>query len=178
MDRLKGLIQGKFWGGLTRRIDRFGIRRVCVDSKDRHGESTVSRVYIPRNDDRGWEYWSRVVKNGFISFPNLEGDFKVSLVRLPLKISPEYVKSIQDSFGILSLGLETDRKTGRVMGGTPFVVPGGRFNEMYISMFVKPLGMVGILTLRLLGCSRMRMDIWASQWLTTFAIKFNTMGRS
>jgi alpha,alpha-trehalase len=58
----------------------------------------------------------------------------IDVVRLPEIITPQYVKSINTHPGILSLGLRKtfDPKTGSmVIRGTPFVVPGGRFNEMY-----------------------------------------------
>lgn len=56
------------------------------------------------------------------------------MVKLPPVITPEYVKSIDFHPGILSLGLRmyTDSVSGeQTLRGTPFVVPGGRFNEMY-----------------------------------------------
>jgi len=43
---------------------------------------------------------------------------------VPKEISPGYVKSINKAPGILTLALDQGK-------GVPFVVPGGRFNEMY-----------------------------------------------
>ncbi len=59
---------------------------------------------------------------------------RLDVVKLPPVITPEYVKSIDHHPGILSLGLRMYRDTvtgGETLRGTPFVVPGGRFNEMY-----------------------------------------------
>lgn len=47
---------------------------------------------------------------------------------LPENITPEFVLSINSKPGILSLKLN---KNGEDVEAEPFVVPGGRFNEMY-----------------------------------------------
>ena len=58
----------------------------------------------------------------------------LNVVRLPEYITPEYVKTLDSHPGILSLALRQtqDPVTGEIkIQGSPFVVPGGRFNEMY-----------------------------------------------
>lgn len=52
----------------------------------------------------------------------------LEVIQLPKNITPQYVNSINDKPGILSLALQNDN--GKIRG-CPFVVPGGRFNEMY-----------------------------------------------
>ncbi len=59
---------------------------------------------------------------------------RLDVIQLPQVITPIYVKSINLHPGILSLGLreEEDSVTQeKITRGVPFVVPGGRFNEMY-----------------------------------------------
>jgi alpha,alpha-trehalase len=133
VDKLSNLITNSFWARLTRRIDLKGITRVFSDAKDGSSTSSVNRLYIPEADTRGWEYWSSIVgEDGLVSTVDENSSpvsFKVDLIRLPSIISPAYFKSIRESFGLLSLALE-DNGTGE-LHGVPYVVPGGRFNEMY-----------------------------------------------
>lgn len=111
-DRLSRLIKTKYWDNLTRRVDKEGLERILTDTKA--SDSLMRRLYVPATDSVGQTY-----------FKALEDDFKkFQVVVLPENISPEYVKSINDKPGILSLKLYENK-------GVPFVVPGGRFNEMY-----------------------------------------------
>jgi neutral trehalase len=90
-------------------------------------------LYIPDADTRGWEYWNSIVGEGGLVSTFDENkvpvSFKIELIRLPSEISSAYVNSIRDSFGLLSLALEKN-VSGEIQG-VPYVVPGGRFNEMY-----------------------------------------------
>jgi len=111
-DRVSRLIKTKYWNNLTRRVDKDGLERILTDTKA--SDSLMRRLYVPATDTVGQAY-----------FKTLEDDFEqFQVVVLPNKISPEYVKSINDKPGILSLKLDDGK-------GVPFVVPGGRFNEMY-----------------------------------------------
>ncbi|TKS57426.1 trehalase family glycosidase [Mesohalobacter halotolerans] len=111
-DRISRLIKTKYWDNLTRQVDKPGLERILTDTKA--SDSTMRRLYVPSTDSVGIAY-----------FKSIEKDFKnFKVVVLPQNITPEYVKSINDKPGILSLKL----KNGK---GVPFVVPGGRFNEMY-----------------------------------------------
>lgn len=111
-DRLSRLIKTQYWDNLTRRVDREGLEKILTDTKT--SDSLLRRLYVPSTDSIGIAY-----------FKNLESDFEnFEVVILPKDISPEYVKSINDQPGILSLKIEEGK-------GLPFVVPGGRFNEMY-----------------------------------------------
>ena len=115
VDRLKRMIETYYWSGLTRTIDRKGLSEVLTDEKS---ESEIQRIYVPHNDDQAYSYYQNLRSE----FSNLE------VIKLPKTITPEYVSSINDKPGILSLKLidKNDEITG-----VPFVVPGGRFNEMY-----------------------------------------------
>ncbi|KAI8912311.1 trehalase-domain-containing protein [Powellomyces hirtus] len=125
LDRLSRLIKFHFWDGLTRRIDAEGLEIICNDPKNRSADQRP-RVYVPYHDALAMEYYTEVAQ----ARPHLNLD----IVRLPEIITPRYVKSLNGHPGILSLGLRktTDPRTKKpVIRGTPFVVPGGRFNEMY-----------------------------------------------
>ncbi|MBU2491825.1 MAG: trehalase [Bacteroidetes bacterium] len=126
VDRINRMIKEYFWDGLTRRIDADGIRKALVDSKSSelslsNLESKDYYLYVPFKDLNALEYYKKVaadIKN-----------INIIVVKLPEKITPEYVYSINMKPGVLSLALKKN-KIGKIEG-VPFVVPGGRFNEMY-----------------------------------------------
>lgn len=109
--RISRMIHYYFWNDLTRTIDEAGLERILNDDKS---EDHTKRIYVPFNDAEAYTY-----------FTELSVKYKgLTIEKLPEKITPEYVKSINDKPGILSLKLEHNK-------GVPFVVPGGRFNEIY-----------------------------------------------
>ncbi|XLS29808.1 trehalase family glycosidase [Flavobacteriaceae bacterium M23B6Z8] len=110
-NRISRMIRYYFWNDLTRTIDEAGLEKILSDDKS---DDLSRRIYVPATDDVGIEYFKSLAEK----HPNIE--VKV----LPEKITPEYVKSINKKPGILALKIENGR-------GVPFVVPGGRFNEMY-----------------------------------------------
>ncbi len=110
-DRINRMIRDYFWDDLTRTIDKEGLSKILTDTKS---QDTKQRMYVPSTDSAGIDYYTSLKED----FPNLE------VVVLPKEITPQYVKSINEKPGILALGLENGK-------GIPFVVPGGRFNEMY-----------------------------------------------
>jgi alpha,alpha-trehalase len=110
-ERISRRIKTQFWDDLTRTIDEAGINRITGDDK-MHDD--VQRIYVPQDDSVGVAYFKEVQKR----MPKLE------VIILPKDLSPEYVQSINNKPGILSLKIEGGK-------GVPFVVPGGRFNEMY-----------------------------------------------
>ncbi|PWB26424.1 alpha,alpha-trehalase [Flavobacterium sp. HTF] len=113
--RISRKIKDLYWNGLTRTIDAAGVKKILEDDKI---ENAVSYLYVPAGDGFAFEYF----KNLEASNPTLK------VVQLPENISPEYVLSLNKKPGILGLALQTKKdKTD----GIPFVVPGGRFNEMY-----------------------------------------------
>ncbi len=110
-ERISRRIRTQFWDDLTRTIDADGLDRIAGDEKM---PDARQRIYVPYDDAEGNTY-----------FKNLEKERKnLEVVILPKEITPEYVQSINDKPGILSLKIENGK-------GVPFVVPGGRFNEMY-----------------------------------------------
>ncbi len=118
VDRLSRMIREYFWDGLTRRIDAKGLSRLVNDEKA--GEHDAPRIYVPFSDTRAQKYFER------LAYQNIVPDLQV--IRLPRNITPEYVRSINLQPGLLSLALE---EFDGELRGKPFVVPGGRFNEMY-----------------------------------------------
>jgi alpha,alpha-trehalase len=56
----------------------------------------------------------------------------LTVVALPAaeKLSAEFVNGLNGNHGLLTLKLETNAR-GEVTGGAPYLVPGGRFNELY-----------------------------------------------
>lgn len=109
--RISRMIRDYFWNDLTRTIDKKGITQMLTDTKA--GDS-VQRIYVPATDPDAIVYFQELTT----IFSELE------VIVLPKKITPEYVKSINKAPGILALALQDNK-------GIPFVVPGGRFNEMY-----------------------------------------------
>ena len=115
--RVSKMIKDYYWNGLTRTMDENGIEKLISDTKNESLVSEKLRIYVPFEDEFTLNYYK-----------SLEHKLPVTALQLPQNISPEYVKSINNKPGILALKLESiDGKTK----GVPFVVPGGRFNEMY-----------------------------------------------
>ncbi|KAI8976896.1 neutral trehalase [Pilobolus umbonatus] len=119
VDRLSRMIRHNFWDGLTRRIDAEGLMKICADPKNR-SDNQHPRIYVPYNEDEVFKYYQTLATE--------QPQLKLEVERLPQDITPEYVQSINDKPGLLTLALE---RTERGFQGVPFVVPGGRFNEMY-----------------------------------------------
>lgn len=116
VDHLSRLIRDRFWDGLTRRIDAEGIAELLQD--DKFQNAIYRNIYVPYGDKKAFKYFTQLAQS-----------LNINVERLPAHITPEYVRSLDDKPGILSLALkETDSGELR---GVPFVVPGGRFNELY-----------------------------------------------
>jgi alpha,alpha-trehalase len=102
--RISRGIRERCWTGLTRRLDPPSLSKVLGDPK----MAGPVRLYLPANDRRSHDYYA---------------DCGVEVVILPAQITPRYVLGINDKPGLLGLALEEEP--------LPYVVPGGRFNEMY-----------------------------------------------
>lgn len=120
--RTARMIRDVFWDGLTRTIDAEGLVRVLVDEK---GEGTDldrrPRIYVPHGDARALAYFDDLAR--------ARPELGLEVWRLPETITPEYVLGLNARPGILSLEL-VEGEEGQLRG-LPFVVPGGRFNELY-----------------------------------------------
>ena len=120
VDRISRLVREVYWDGLTRRIDEQGLSKILADEKT----ATVDGfhyVYVPPTDKRAYDYFTKIA----VQYP----EWKMKVVRLPQNLTPEYVRNLDGYHGILSLAIGACRNGD--YQGLPFVVPGGRFNEMY-----------------------------------------------
>ncbi|MBU2447232.1 MAG: trehalase [Bacteroidetes bacterium] len=118
VERVSGVIKKYFWDGLTRSIDETNLENALKDSKT---SSDKNYVYIPFKD--------RIAFNYFKSIEKRRKDLNILVIRLPEKLSDEYLNSLNKKPGLLVLALIKSKKG--IIKGRPFVVPGGRFNEMY-----------------------------------------------
>ncbi len=117
--RISRLIRERYWDALTRRVDAEHIEAVLRDEKI--GLDGIPYLYVPYTDTTALRHFEKAAHS--------EGIPAFRLARLPRVITPEYVESLRGRHGLLTLGLE--RASSGEMVGIPFVVPGGRFNEMY-----------------------------------------------
>ncbi|MEM9686205.1 MAG: alpha,alpha-trehalase [Bacteroidota bacterium] len=115
--RISRMIKDYYWKGLTRTMDAMGMERLMDDTKNKKLLSNTLRIYVPHNDSLAWNYYRYLRRN-----------YPIEVIKLPETIDPEYVKTLNDKPGLLALKL-VGSKAG--VKGLPFVVPGGRFNEMY-----------------------------------------------
>jgi len=113
--RISRKIKDLYWKGLTRTIDEEGILKIIEDEKI---ENPISYLYVPAKDNVAFDY-----------FKKLENTIsKLKVVQLPENITDEYSLLLNKKPGVLALALQTEDNK---IKGVPFVVPGGRFNEMY-----------------------------------------------
>lgn len=126
VNRLSRLIKTSFWDALTRRIDASAIEKVGRDPKD-WTEDPRPRIYVPRGAPEQYEYYSRAARE--------RPELRLDVQWLPAeRITAEYVRDLNSKPGLLALAMEeyTDEKTEKKdLRGLPFIVPGGRFNELY-----------------------------------------------
>jgi len=113
-------IRDRYWDGLTRRIDEQGLLKIVSDEKSKTVDG-FSYLYVAAADTAAFSY--------FVDVGRRHANWKLNVVRLPERITPQYVRSLNGRHGILTLSLK--RGGGDSLDGAPFVVPGGRFNEMY-----------------------------------------------
>ncbi len=107
--RLSERIKNRCWAALTRRLDGDSLRSVLRDPK---GDGQA-RLYLPAGDTESYEYYKE-----------WSGQRDFELLILPERVTPDYVLSLNSKPGLLGLGLGVD-------GPRKYVVPGGRFQEMY-----------------------------------------------
>jgi alpha,alpha-trehalase len=115
VERISRKIREDYWDELTRTIDKKGLDQILKDEKT---TNEVPTLYVSAKDKQGVVYFQELEKE-------LQ-NFKVGI--LPENFSMEYVETLNTKPGILALALEQKKYS---LEGVPFVVPGGRFNEMY-----------------------------------------------
>lgn len=121
VQRLSRLIKDSFWDNLTRRIDASSIEKAGTDLKDWTSDPRP-RIYVPANCNGQIRYYEQVAKDQ----PQLRLDVQVLT---PQHFTPEGTRDLNAAPGLLALAMNSTKEGS--MQGLPFVVPGGRFNEMY-----------------------------------------------
>ena len=143
-ERISRSIEEIYWDGLTRRIDGEHLAQVLSDEKFA-SESGRRHLYVPFEDASALEYFCGVAA--------ARPELRVQVEMLSEHITPSWVRSLDPAsggpqqatpspckepgsaerepprHGLLVLALE--RSPDGPTQGVPFVVPGGRFNEMY-----------------------------------------------
>ena len=126
VQRLSRLIRYCFWDNLTRRIDASSIELVGKDPKD-WTDDPRPRIYVLVSCPDQIQYYEQLAKE--------QPQIRLDVIRLaPEDITPEGIRDMNDKPGLLALAMEQyiNTSTGTTeLRGLPFVVPGGRFNEMY-----------------------------------------------
>jgi len=118
--RISRSIRDIYWDGLTRRVDGPNLKAVLGDEKI--SASGVHYLYVPATDPEAFRYFSEVAQQ--------QPGLNLQVARLPEKITPGYVtEDLSGKHGLLTLNLV--KGSNGTYSGSPFVVPGGRFNEMY-----------------------------------------------
>ncbi|MCI0446504.1 alpha,alpha-trehalase [bacterium] len=115
VDRITRSIGEFYWDGLTRRIDEKGLSKILGDEKTTTLDG-LHHLYIPHSDQQAFKYYSAIA--------TARPELKMKVDLLPEKISTTYVRGLDGYHGLLSLAMKSNEPV-------PFVVPGGRFNEMY-----------------------------------------------
>jgi alpha,alpha-trehalase len=118
------LIKDDYWNALTRRIDARHLDQVVHDSKV---ASRDDYLYVPASDANAVAYFEKVEKDEAAA--NRSPALKIVLLSPPPDITGEFVRSLDGAHGLLSLALMTN--ADGTIAGEPYVVPGGRFNELY-----------------------------------------------
>ncbi len=124
VDRTHRFIKEYFWNALTRRIDAAHLDQVVGDSKV---AGKYDYLYVPAADELAVKYFQSIGNSNLAKHRSPE--LKVALLPPPEKITGEFVRNLDGAHGLLALALETNAD-GK-LSGVPYVVPGGRFNELY-----------------------------------------------
>lgn len=121
--RTHRLIRDYYWNALTRRIDTEHLSQVVPDPKS---QSKDNYLYIPASDPGAVHYFET-----FETKRAGQGGSPVKIVLLPSpdKITSPFVRNLDGAHGLLSLALMTN--VNGTISGVPYIVPGGRFNELY-----------------------------------------------
>ncbi len=124
VSRTHRFIKDKFWDALTRRIDAEHFNQVVNDPK---AITKYDYIYVPAADETAVHYFQALEKER--NAKHRQPPLKVVTLPSPDQITGEFVRDLDGEHGILSLALATNAD-GKITG-VPYVVPGGRFNELY-----------------------------------------------
>ncbi|MCH9634734.1 MAG: Periplasmic trehalase [Chlamydiae bacterium] len=116
VDQISKQIRTRYWKALTRTLDEKGIVELLEDSKKK--KEQIKRIYVPSEDKDSFTQLQSVSKH----HPYLH----LEIIKLPKARTKDLYETLEKAPGLLSLKID---KNGRF--AHPFVVPGGRFNELY-----------------------------------------------
>lgn len=124
VDRLSRFIRDSFWDNLTREIDGENIAMVARDPKDWTADPRP-RVYVPKGAPEQFEYYTKIAKK--------HPEIRLDVQWLSENVTPEYIRDLNAAPGLLAIAMEefTNSHGEKDLRGKPFLVPGGRFNELY-----------------------------------------------
>lgn len=117
--RISRFIREIYWDNLVRRVDANHLAKVLEDEK--MPKSEWRHLYVPEKDREAFDYFSKVSRE--------KPDLKFKVWSLPTKLDSGSLREISARHGLLALALKKTEKGA--FEGVPYVVPGGRFNEMY-----------------------------------------------
>ncbi|EER36280.1 neutral trehalase [Candida tropicalis MYA-3404] len=133
VNRMKRLISTQFWKSLTREVTKDNIVDMSKDTKIKeswvdedgklHENQESHRIYVPFNRPDQYEF--------FNSIKQARDDIHLDVQYLPEKIDADYIKSINKKPGLLAIATKPDPNDSKNLISWPYVVPGGRFNELY-----------------------------------------------
>ena len=115
VDRITRSIGEYYWDGLTRRIDEKGLNKILGDEKTTNSRRFASSIYSA--------FRSASLQH-YSSIASAKPELKMKVDLLPEKLPLLMCVVWMAIHGLLSLAMKSDEPI-------PFVVPGGRFNEMY-----------------------------------------------
>ncbi|RMZ76757.1 hypothetical protein DV737_g4666, partial [Chaetothyriales sp. CBS 132003] len=136
VDRLSRRIRDEFWKNLERCLDASSIEKAGKDPKD-WTDDPRPRIYVPHGCPEQYEYYTQVARE--------RPEMRLDVRWLPQDgLDAKYVRGLNDAPGILALAMTKTVVNGKeVLRGEPFVVPGGRFNELYgWDSYMESLGLI------------------------------------
>ena len=137
-ERLSRLIKNSFWSSLTRRLDGSSIDKAATDPKD-WTPHPQPRIYVLASCLDQIRYYQQIAHFR----PDLMLDVQILQ---PRDCTPDGIRDLNAAPGILALDMETysDESTGITKTrGLQFVVPGGRFNELYgWDSYIESIGLI------------------------------------
>lgn len=111
--RISRVIKNHYWHKLTRSFNSKQILKVLKDEKM---QGDFLRLYVPKSDFKALEFYKKITSK--------LNNVKVETI--PDNISSNEIIGLNKKPGILALAYSEKKERS-----IPFVVPGGRFNEMY-----------------------------------------------
>lgn len=117
VDRINRYIKEMYWDGLSRKISAENLFTILNDSKN---IKEFLYLYIPEKDEIAWKFYRQLTESH---------KEKIILKAVPENPTIEFYKSIKGEHGFLSLKIKEE--PDGTLHPVPYIVPGGRFNEMY-----------------------------------------------